>query len=117
MIKQIFDTKPEAIQKLGTGYYNIHLNIEEVQVEQINEETEESEIVTKWQCNVIRVHDASYSTIVNELIRREYTIDDELALHRQREVKTEEFQEYFDYCEECKSIIREALSHENNTKR
>lgn len=110
MIKQIFDTKPEAIQKLGTGYYNIHLNIEEVQVEQINEEIEESEIVTKWQCNVIRVHDASYSTIVNELIRREYTVDEELALHRQREIKTEEFQAYFDYCEECKRTAREALN-------
>jgi len=112
MIKQIFDTKPEAIQKLGTGYYNIHLNIEEVQVEQINEETEESEIVTKWQCNVIRVHDASYSTIVNELIRREYTVDKELALQRQREIKTEEFQEYFDYCEACKRTVREALRNE-----
>lgn len=110
MIKQIFDTKPEAIQKLGTGYYNIHLNIEEVQVEQINEETEESEIVTKWQCNVIRVHDASYSTIVNELIRREYTIDDELALHRQREIKIEEFEEYNAYCELCKQEARIALN-------
>lgn len=112
MKKQIFDTKPKAVLDLGTGSYNIHLDIEEVQVEQINEETEESEIITKWQCNVIRVHDASYSTIVNELIRREYTVDKELALHRQREIKTEEFQEYFDYCEECKQIVREALSNE-----
>ncbi len=112
MKKQIFDTKPEAIQKLGTGYYNIHLDIKEVQVEQINGETEETEIVTKWQCNVIRVHDASYSTIVNELIRRKYTVDRELALHRQREIKTEEFQEYFDFCEGCKLSVREVLSNE-----
>ncbi len=112
MKKQIFDTKPKAVLDLGTGSYNIHLDIEEVQVEQINEETEESEIITKWQCNVIRTCDTDYSTIVNELIRRKYTVDRELALHRQREIKTEEFQEYFDFCEGCKLSVREVLSNE-----
>ena len=32
-----------------------------------------------------------------------------LALHRQRDVKTKDFQEYFDYCEECKQIARDIL--------
>lgn len=109
MKKQIFDTKPEAVQDLGTGYYNIHLNIEEVEVEQVNEEKGEAELVTKWQCDVLRASDASYSTIVNELIRKRYSIDRELALHRQREIKSEEFQEYFDFCEACKNSARKVL--------
>lgn len=37
------------------------------------------------------------------LIREKYSIDDELAVSRQRESKPDEWNEYFDYCEWCKS--------------
>ena len=44
-----------------------------------------------------------YEQRVVALIRERYTIDDELAINRQRETKPEEWQEYFDYCEWCKA--------------
>ena len=46
--------------------------------------------------------EVSYNKKVVELIREKYSIDDELAIHRQRETKPNEFNEYFNYCEECK---------------
>lgn len=47
-----------------------------------------------------------YATLVSEMIAEKYSLNQELALHRQRETKVQEFQEYFDYCEECKQIAR-----------
>lgn len=45
----------------------------------------------------------SYEARVVELIRLRYSVDDELAILRQREQKPEEYQEYFDYAEACKA--------------
>ena len=41
-----------------------------------------------------------------EKIRARYTVDDELALLRQRDVKPDEFAEYNAYCEACKAEAR-----------
>lgn len=51
----------------------------------------------------------SYEERVELLIREKYSINQELAIQRQRETKPEEFAEYFSYCEECKSIARKEL--------
>lgn len=45
----------------------------------------------------------TYEERVVELIREKYSIDDELAILRQRDSKPSEFAEYNTYCEECKS--------------
>ena len=44
----------------------------------------------------------SYEEKVVALIRERYSIDEELAIQRQRDTKPEEFQQYFIYCEDCK---------------
>lgn len=49
----------------------------------------------------------NYEQCVTQFIRERYSLDEELALNRQRDVKTVEFQEYFDYCEECKIRAKE----------
>ncbi len=38
-------------------------------------------------------------------IREKYSLDDEIAILRQRDTKPEEFREYFDFVEEIKSKI------------
>lgn len=48
-----------------------------------------------------------YEKIVVELIRQRYSIDDELAIIRQRETKSNEFNDYFNYCEECKLKVKQ----------
>lgn len=40
-------------------------------------------------------------------IREKYSIDDELAILRQRDTKPEEFQEYFEFVENIKSNLTE----------
>ena len=46
--------------------------------------------------------DLGDKALVQKFIRDRYSLDDELALSRQRETKADEFAEYFRYCEECK---------------
>ena len=49
----------------------------------------------------------TYEQRVVELIREKYTLDAELAIQRQRDEKVEDFQVYYEYCEECKRRARE----------
>ena len=49
----------------------------------------------------------SYEDLVVLFIREKYSIDEELAIQRQRETKASEFYEYNSYCEKCKSKAKE----------
>lgn len=49
----------------------------------------------------------SYSEKVVSLIREKYSLDEELALERQRDSKPQEFSEYFEYCEACKQKAKQ----------
>lgn len=49
----------------------------------------------------------TYEERVVQLIRERYSMDDELAILRQRDSKPEEFTEYNAYCEECKVKAKE----------
>ena len=53
--------------------------------------------------SLIPEHQIPYEQKVVSLIRERYTIDDELAINRQKETKPDEWQEYFEYCEWCKA--------------
>ncbi len=55
------------------------------------------------------IYTPTYETRVVELIRMRYTVDDELAILRQRDTKPDEFAEYNDYCEQCKTQAKEEL--------
>lgn len=57
---------------------------------------------------------AQYENKVIELIRQMYTIDEELAIQRQKETKPNEFEIYFNYCEECKLKAKEQFNYEQN---
>ena len=51
----------------------------------------------------------TYEERVVELIRAKYSVDDELAILRQRDTKVEEFAEYNAYCEECKTKAKNEM--------
>ena len=48
--------------------------------------------------------ETQYKQRIVELIRKKYSGDDEFAILRQRDTKTEEFNEYNEYVEECKRV-------------
>lgn len=51
----------------------------------------------------------NYAARVSEYIREKYTIQDEIAILRQQNVKAAEYQEYYAYCEACKARAKAEL--------
>ena len=54
-----------------------------------------------------------YKESVVSAIRGKYSVDDELAILRQRDSKPEEFKEYFDFVESIKQSLKENDSASN----
>lgn len=74
---------------------------------QVHNPSEELILADGWA-----VYDNSqeeYENKVIELIREKYTVNQELAILRQRDVKTEEFDEYNSYVENCKAQAKEEI--------
>ncbi len=51
----------------------------------------------------------AYPQLVEYLIRKRYTVAQELAIQRQRDTKQNDFVEYNTYCEECKNQAKVLL--------
>lgn len=58
----------------------------------------------------------SYSALVSHMIRRKYSINDELAILRQRDSKPDEFAEYNTYCEQCKAKAKSLIQEQDNIR-
>lgn len=54
-------------------------------------------------------YEPTYEEKVVELIRTKYSVDDELAILRQRDSKPDEFIEYNEFCELCKQKAKESI--------
>ena len=50
-----------------------------------------------------------YEQEVTRLIRRRYSLSNELALSRQRDEKPEEWEAFYTYCEECKAQAKKEV--------
>lgn len=61
----------------------------------------EGEKAEEYQDQVI-VAEATKSAIVEALVRRKYSVSDELGIQRQRDTKTAEFTTYNDFVEDMK---------------
>lgn len=48
-----------------------------------------------------------YESVIEYLIRKKYSVGAEFAVLRQREAKPDEYEEYYTYCENCKSKAKE----------
>ena len=50
-----------------------------------------------------------YPNLVSRLIRERYSIDDEMAILRQRDTKPDEYEAYNAFCEDCKAKARKEI--------
>jgi hypothetical protein len=82
--------KLEIGQEISTS-----LNIEWITKEEYEQATGEVVVLPDYKETIIM------------LIRQRYSIDDEMAIQRQKETKPEKWQEYFDFVEACKLTIKE----------
>lgn len=54
----------------------------------------------------------SYDNAINNEIKKQYSDSQEFAILRQKDIKPEEYQEYYDYCEACKEKIKQIYNKE-----
>lgn len=55
------------------------------------------------------IREKKYKAAIVTKIRERYTLDDELALARQRDAKPDEWAEYNAYCEACKAAVKAVM--------
>lgn len=60
----------------------------------------------------VEIDQEAYEAKVDELIRERYSLSEELSLLRQQTTKADEYQAYYDFCEECKQTAKEVLQTE-----
>ena len=53
--------------------------------------------------------DRLYPNLVSRLIRERYSVDDEMAILRQRDTKPDEYEAYNAFCEDCKAKARKEI--------
>jgi hypothetical protein len=63
----------------------------------------------KYNARKKQENSISYEQLVVSKIREKYTIDQELAILRQRDTKPQEFAEYNEYVESCKAQAKEEV--------
>lgn len=77
---------------------------------QIINPTEEQILADGWQEYLpapVEPYVPAYEERVEQLIRERYSLNQELAIQRQRDTKVDEFNAYYEYCEECKTKAKE----------
>lgn len=99
---QVYSSEGKYIHRIGTETYFKRGTVLKSDTVDNFEEIEELPKYTRQE----------YINKVRELIKEKYTIEDELAFHRQRDVKQDEFEEYNSFCESCKVKAKEILSNE-----
>ena len=52
----------------------------------------------------------NYDELVNDEIRKRYTASQEFAILRQRDEKLDEYSAYYEYCEQCKTYVKEQIA-------
>ena len=82
----------------------------QVNGKQIINPTKEQILADGWEVYVptpVEPYKPTYEEQVEQLIRERYSLNQELAIQRQRDTNVDEFNEYFAFCEECKRIAKE----------
>ena len=77
------------------GVYRDMTQEELAQMQQAQAQAEKS----YWQ-------NTPYEEAVNTEIRKRYSESQEFAILRQKDEKPTEYQEYYNYCEECKAYVK-----------
>jgi dihydroorotate dehydrogenase len=67
--------------------------------------------VEKYNVRKQQENKVNYKREIERLIALRYDVYDELAIQRQKNTKPEEYQEYFDYVEQCKQEVKEKYGY------
>lgn len=96
---EIYSDKGRLVHRIGTDDYFRHSTALPSDTADEFEEVDELPSYTEEE----------YKAKVRSLIAMRYTIEDELAIQRQKDAKPVQYAEYDAFCEDCKLRAKEAL--------
>lgn len=103
--KEIFSTEGKYVHIKNTNTYfkrGLAIGLSVEQCEEVDEVP-----------NIRNEED--YGNQVNDLIRRRYSLSEELAILRQKDEKPDEYRAYFAFCEECKAKAKAEVEQNKET--
>lgn len=71
--------------------------------------------VEKYNTRKQKENEANYEDLIVSKIRQKYSVNQELAILRQKDTKPDEFAEYNEYVEQCKAEVKSEVLNDNNT--
>lgn len=101
---EIFSTEEKYVHIIGTDNYfkrGLAIGLSVEQCEEVNEMPK-------------TYNTKAYEDKVDSLIRNRYSLSEELAILRQKDVKKAEYDAYFAYCEQCKAEAKEWVKEHPN---
>lgn len=101
---EIFSTTGKFVHIVGTDVYfkrGLAIGLSLEQCEEVDEIPQ-------------TINTKAYEDKVDSLIRGRYSLSEELAILRQKEVKKAEYDAYFAYCEQCKAEAKEWVKEHPN---
>lgn len=102
---EIFSTEEKYVHIKNTDVYFKRAVAVSLSVEQCEEVDEIPNIR----------NEEDYGNQVNDLIRRRYSLSEELAILRQKDEKPDEYRAYFAFCEECKANAKLEVEQNKET--
>lgn len=102
---EIFSTEDKYVHVMNTDVYFKRAVAVRLSVEQCEEVDEIPNIR----------NEEDYGNQVNDLIRRRYSLSEELAILRQKDEKPDEYRTYFAFCEECKANAKLEMEQNKET--
>lgn len=102
---EIFSTEDKYVHVMNTDVYFKRAVAVSLSVEQCEEVDEIPNIR----------NEEDYGNQVNDLIRRRYSLSEELGILRQKDEKPDEYRAYFAFCEECKANAKLEMEQNKET--
>lgn len=99
----------EKSKTTKNGYHDIFWVVDtpRVKPQEAWDEYEDIQVYVPYtEEELAKIKQEKYENKVVELIRKRYSLNQELAILRQRDTKTSEFEEYNAYAEECKNVAK-----------
>ena len=106
-----FNPKPEHY--IANGYYEvITADVPEELMGKARKQIyvqKENYISREWVEDIVTQNSTIYKKAIIEKVRAVYSIDDEIAILRQKDTKPEEFETYYNFVEQCKAKTKAEL--------
>lgn len=103
---QVYSTTGKFVHRIGTEtYFKKGTVLKSDSVDSF----EEVEAIPEMPEEEMPIPEIPYKEQVVNKIRERYSVDDELAILRQRDTKPDEFEAYNEYAEQCKKEVKDIL--------